>query len=375
MFEPLTILAALSPADRLMAVKGADAADPLVLDLTIALPVIGAAVVGCVLIHLYRRWQNWHLAMRLFAETADRLRLNPEEQGALARIASAAKLKQINAILNDDVAFEQGVAKLLVSRDILAMPEAQRAHVEGVIDALREKLGLTEGGAGGERDENGKVTLAPGARVSILRRGAEDPVVAAVVSTGTGRITVQPETPVKARPGDAWRIRHITLGEQWEFDTSVIDGASGRVILQQIGEPRCINLRRFFRVPTHNPALIAPFPFVAGAGELGGPTFVPSTVTEIAGRGLRVDSPLETKAGDRVLVIFRPDPAVAAATVQGLGVVRRSLQGGAGMYVTMVEMIGLSDAEVGELVREANSAARRAEIGAPEPAATPVEVP
>jgi len=373
MFEPLTILAALSPSDRLMAVKGADAADPLVLDLTIALPVIGAAVVGCTLIHLYRRWQNWHLAMRLFAETADRLRLNPEEQGALARIASAAKLKQINAILNDDVAFEQGVAKLLVSRDILAMPEAQRAHVEGVIDALREKLNFTEGGGrGGERDENGKVTLAPGTRVSILRRGAEDPAVAAVVSTGAGRITVQPETPVKVRPGDAWRIRHITLGEQWEFDTSVIDGASGRVILQQIGEPRCINLRRFFRVPTHNPALIALFPFVAGAGEPGGPTFVPSTVTEIAGRGLRVDSPLETKAGDRVLVIFRPDPA---RSVQGLGVVRRSLQGGAGMYVTMVEMIGLSDAEVGELVREANSAARRAETGAPEPAANLVEVP
>jgi uncharacterized membrane protein len=361
MLELATILAALSPRERLMAVRDKDPWQVAV-SWTVWVPVVVAMVAGVALIALYRWYLSRRRAQQAFAEAADGRNLNQEERRVLAKIVSAARLGRLNAIYDDDVAFERGAIDLMASPPLRAMSEAQRGHVEGVIDALREKLGFTERVPDERRPA--PAVLPRGVRITILRRNVPGLTAAVVMEVGASRITVRPESPVQARPGEAWRLRHVTPGLQWEFDTAVVEARDGRVVLQRIGEPRCINLRRFLRVPTHTRAMIAPFPFVTGAGEADTPKFVPGIVTEIAGRGLRVDSPLKTRVGDRVLVVFWPQPGKC---VQSLSVVRRSTQANEGICVSAVEMIGLSDAEVGELVRETNQAARQAEGEADQP--------
>jgi len=92
------------------------------------------------------------------------------------------------------------------------------------------------------------------------------------------------------------------------------------------------------------------------------PQFVAGTLTEIGGPGLRLDVPLSVEAGDRVLVVLKMDEG---KTIQGTAVVRRVLDSHDAAHVVAVEMVGLSEAEIGELQRETNAAARQDTEAAP----------
>ena len=89
-----------------------------------------------------------------------------------------------------------------------------------------------------------------------------------------------------------------------------------------------INRRRFERVAVHAPALLAHLPFLrtdAAGGEA--PVFVDSTVTELAGPGLRIETTLQVQVDDQILVVFRltegTDAAQAGAhTVAAVGRVK-----------------------------------------------------
>ncbi len=65
------------------------------------------------------------------------------------------------------------------------------------------------------------------------------------------------------------------------------------------------------------------------AGFFGGavspPEFVPAVVTELAGPGLRIETSLKVKAGERILVLFnlaQERDSNAAQIVQDVGEVR-----------------------------------------------------
>jgi len=166
---------------------------------------------------------------------------------------------------------------------------------------------------------------------------------------------------------------------------------------------RFVNRRRFLRVPVHKQAFIAYFPFTrkpiadshegmksfrmyrSSAGDSGSvwgpPEFIPAVVTELAGPGLCVEARLELKVGDRVLVVLGldeekkqdsaplvgGDKSIPSNIAQDVGVVRhvKAIENG---FSIAVELTGLSDSDVNELIRATNTASLRtgpASRGAP----------
>jgi hypothetical protein len=209
--------------------------------------------------------------------------------------------------------------------------------------------------------------------------------------------------PVKVTFGEPWRVRYYFTSSIWEFDTTVTGCNGDILVLKHNNNVRFINRRRFHRVLVSKPAFVARFPFSkmlfkgpdgspkrskprqassGAAGKSWGlPDFVPAIVTELAGPGLRIEAPLEVNPGDRVLVVLKlgEDNAddVAASQPSGNGktptprVVEdiaevRHIRAVSNGFSIAVELIGLSDSDVGELIRATNGASRKAGNGSQE---------
>jgi hypothetical protein len=96
------------------------------------------------------------------------------------------------------------------------------------------------------------------------------------------------------------------------------------------------------------------------------PEFVHAIVIELAGPGLRIKAPLDVKVGDRVLVVFelgeeqqQNSKTITTKIIQDIGEVRRAeaVQDGSSIAV---ELIGLSDSDMNELIRATNTASMKA---------------
>jgi hypothetical protein len=362
MMSTVNILAALAPADRLAALR--DALADRGAWMTWA-PAVAAVAGGLALIYLSRHWYDRRGVLRRFAENAERLGLSQPEQAALVQLARLAELRRIDAVYGLQTAFDRGAAAYLDGPHTRAMTDAQRTEAVATVESLREKLGFAQESYARQRESIGSAFHRAGSPVRIVRRGRPGSMQATIARASHDGVTVASDLPLEARPGEAWRLRHVDrAGQQWEFDAAVIAGAGRETVVRLIGEPRCVNLRRAPRVPTHMPAYLAAFPFVRGS-EATVPQFVPGTLTEIGGPGLRVDSSLRAEVGDRVLAVIKGHEE---RMIQGVAKVRRLLPG-EGSNVLVLEMVGLADDEVGALVQETNRAARRADLAVRAPAA------
>ncbi|GAJ16042.1 unnamed protein product, partial [marine sediment metagenome] len=232
-----------------------------------------------------------------------------------------------------------------------------------------------------------------------------------VIKNDNMELTVKLTTPVESKLGEFWRARYYFGVSVWEFDTSVVRCNGDILVLNHSDDMRFISRRRFLRVQVNKPAFIARFPFSrtlppnsvssnkgravkqgsanASDSSWGPPEFIPATVTELGGPGLRIEAPLELKAGDRVLVIVnlsetidarysipdtrresRNDPPTAgfdrnpallgqeSRIIEDIGEVRhtKAIQDG---FSIAVELTGLSDSNVSELIRATNAASIR----------------
>ena len=105
----------------------------------------------------------------------------------------------------------------------------------------------------------------------------------------------------------------------------------------------------------------------------GPPKFASAVVTELAGPGLRVETRLEAKVGDRILVMLRLDEENGQSSakagqnrkmtpfkiIEDIGEVRqvRPVKNG---FSIAVELTGLNDSDVSELIRATNAASLKA---------------
>ncbi len=219
------------------------------------------------------------------------------------------------------------------------------------------------------------------------RRHASVPIQAEVVRNDDLELAAELAESVEARAGDLWCVRYAFGVYVWEFDATAVTCTDTRLVLNHTDVVRFVNRRRFPRVAVTMPALVARFPFARrgvsslqaigggdeGAAALGigaeAPVFVEGTIRELAGPGLRIDLPTQIPPGERVLVVFRPseNPAGDASTdfsgegrciVEDIGQVRHSRVTSTGVSVA-VELVGLNEAEVDELVRITNAMASR----------------
>ena len=95
---------------------------------------------------------------------------------------------------------------------------------------------------------------------------------------------------------------------------------------------------------------------------------MPAVVTELAGPGLRIELPLDVKMGERVLVVFNLNgkndqtsgsqetgSAATAKIIEDVGEVRHTKPIENGFSIA-VELTGLGDSDVNELIRATNAA-------------------
>jgi len=342
------------------------------------------------------------IANKLFVEYSKKRGLSRRERKILLEIAEFADVKRKESIFNLSTAFDRGADQLL-KKSIEGGTTKRIEILKNELSFLREKLGFRKR----------PVTSAPSRRWKRSRRldSRQIPVGGILHLTDTEHydlldikcvviknddtgIALKWDGPLRENMVRRWRVRYNNGSKICEFDTKMVEQDSDIFVLEHRSSMRLLNRRRFARAGFKRPAFLAHFPFEVksmikkGVDELKNkgfenkdvlkevyssglkkPEFVPAMLTELGGPGLRMEVPFEAKVGDRVLVVFkmderkeldlnaeRDDRVKSAKTkiIEDIGEVRnvRPIENG---FSIAVELTGLSDNEVDELVRVTNT--------------------
>jgi len=339
----------------------------------------------------YRNTQEQKVTNRLFAEYADKRGLTEYERQILLNIANNAELKQKEAIFTMSSAFDHGAAKIT----------KKGKHLKTELSFLREKLGFKS-----QTNQPKGTTLKLKKKLSsrhipvnhkLYITRCKVPVSSSIESTvienNDMELRIKPTTPVEVTSGDSWCVRYYFGSSVWEFDTTVVSCIGEILVLSHSNNVRFINRRRFLRVPVNKPAFMAHFPFTrsfakinnnkedfkgqqdfanASGGTWGPPNFIPVVITELAGPGLRIQTPQKIKVDERVLVVFELDKEkdeisssqekgemFTSKIVEDIGEVRH-VQATQNGWSIAVELVGLSDSNINELIRATNAASLKA---------------
>lgn len=349
-----------------------------------------------------RRLEERRITNRLFVESADRRGLSPHERQILLQIADRTGVRQSNSIFTMEDAFDRGATEL-IGQGLITHTAEQTEQLRAELSFLREKLGFrppTSVVSPARSKKASSRQIPVGKKLDITRRRTRGSthIQCTVVKNDDISLAVQLATPVESKPREYWRVRYYFGASVWEFDTSVVGCDHDILVLNHSDNVRFINRRRFLRVSVNMPAWVAQFPFTkvplpktanrkgrktqpralasgrsAKAAEMSwaAPEFVPGVVTELAGPGLRLEAPLQAEVGDRVLVVFKLDEEKGRASgrgkagkaapskfVEDVGIVRHSKQGKGGFSIA-VELVGLNDTDVSELIRATNAASAK----------------
>jgi hypothetical protein len=339
--------------------------------------------------------------------------LSGRERQILLKIAQKAGLKKNQAIYSMVGAFDAG-AKKLIEECLTNQGSEESKWLRTELSFLREKLCFQKKSSvsidsPSTLKKPSSRHILTGKKLYINRRTSPDlgdlgDIESIVIKNDNMELTMQLTTPVESKLGEIWRARYSFGASVWEFDSSVVRCYDDVLVLNHSDDIRFISRRRFLRVQVNKSAFIAHFPFsrtlssnsnennkknpsikqswINGSDNWGPPEFMPATVTELGGPGLRIETKLEVKAGDRVLVIVnlceediqnlnpsskstslrsvlsRDRKSALSKIVEDIGEIRhvRALENGSSIAV---ELTGLSDSNLNELVRVTNAAYRR----------------
>lgn len=352
-----------------------------------------------IVVSLHRAAKQRRLNGWLFFEYAGRLGLTGRECQILQHIAARAKLAGKELIFTMAPAFERGAAQMI--KETLAVQGAEKGtRLNAELSTLCEKLGFEKRRDvfTGSASKPGSRQIPTGKTLYVTGPGRTGPadIECTVIKNDDIELAVRLAQPLECNPGELCCVRYNFGASVWEFDAAVVSCHGGILVLGHSTDVRFINRRRFLRVPVSHPAFIARFPFARtvpqddngmtqeGPAQTSGqtwgpPQFVRAEVTELAGPGLRVEAPLEVQVGERVVVILKiSDGAEHHSTAHRDGTSSRSrgLQGGRSKpsrivedigqvrrteatedgFSIAVELTGLSDSNVSELIRATNAA-------------------
>ncbi len=343
-------------------------------------------------VSLQRIRQENRKSDRVLIDLAEKKALTVRECQILQMIAKRSGTRRPESVFSNRAAFERGavqaIEKTLAGR---GSQEKQRLITE--VSLLRGKigfgkefsaLGATQSKSLSSRQipERKRVTLIP------TGNGEAKAVEAIVHRNRNHELCLQVDDTIKVTFGTLWSVRYFLGASVWEFDTSVLSYDGVVLVLTHSDHVRFVNRRRFLRVPVIRRALIASFPFkqrveCSDADSMakkhssksmplhpidayGSPEFTAATVTELGGPGLRIETTLDVKTGDRVLVVFDleveplvsediPHPERRSRLIEDIGEVRH-VKGMDGCVSIAVELSGLKDTDVNELIRATNAA-------------------
>lgn len=345
----------------------------------IGIVVLAALAVLFVIISFKRNRQQRITAGITFAEQARKKGLSEREQQLLIDMARKAGLKREDSIFTIAEAFDRGSTKMVDEKIADRLSQEERKRLKFELSFLREKLGLKKQQSlsttsAAKQGGLSSTQIPIGKKVHITRRkvrGDVDDIESTVVENTDTELAIKLTRHVKITFGEFWRVRYYFGSSVWEFDSSVVSYDGSILVLNHSNDVRFINRRRFLRVPVRRSAFIAHFPFVSSidAQIFGPPKFIPAVVTELAGPGLRIESKLEVETGQRILVVFdidrdqshqsNPDEqfyeAATSKIVGDIAKVRHTKVIKDGLSIA-VELTGLSDFDIDELIRATNAA-------------------
>lgn len=239
--------------------------------------------------------------------------------------------------------------------------------------------------------------IPTGKKLYIVCKNSSDgtDIKATVLKNDDIELAVQLDIPLEISQDEICHVRCDCNDSAWQFDVSVVSCYGNILVLKHSDDIRFTDRRRYSRVSVNKAAFIMRFPFSrmlasndneenteeglpdVFAKAWKPPEFVPAVVTELGGPGLRIEAPLDVKVGERVVVILKmseeltlnsarnsrdiplrqaieqKEKTTPLRIIENIGEVRRTslIQDGLAMAV---ELTGLSDSDVNEIIRETN---------------------
>lgn len=342
-----------------------------------------------------RMMQERRSSSQLFDEFAEKRGLTARECQILFKVACKARLKRNESIFTLVTAYDRGVSRITKEGLTGHQTSEERKQLKMELSFLREKLGF--------KKRIPLTTISPSKlkklssrqipinkKVHLTRRQSQqsEDIEAIIVKNSDTELAVRLSEPVKISFGELWCVRYYFGSSVWEFDTSVTSYDGDTLFLNHNDNVKFINRRRFLRVPVKMSGFVARFTFerslTESIGNGGGgpvmsrnlangsalkwspPKFIPAVITELAGPGLRIETPLQVKVGERILVVFNlsqeHDSNMAnngmksnvPQIVQDIGEVRHIKPVRNGLSIA-VELTGLSDSNVNDLICATNA--------------------
>ncbi len=337
-------------------------------------------------INVLREIREKKTEQKIFLSYAQQSGLDKEESRFLYNLAGKTGLKYLDSVLAVGANVEQKDDMLVSGRS-----SEEAKQVKNRLSFIREKLSyqrqLNAEKTGLLQSRNLSTKQIPVERkLYINRRGRNlsDGIEVTVTENTETELVVKLPKPIKIVFGEMWTIQYHFGPAVWEFESAIMSYDGNMLVFNHTDNVRYINRRKFLRVPVHIPACISEFPFTrndlqmpqeakgadaqnkVSAVEFKLPQFAPAVVTELAGPGLRIETSLQLKQGQRVMVMFAVDEKLKEGSasqgnikpqikqIEDIGIVRH-IKPIENSLSAAVELTGLSDTEINELVKTTNA--------------------
>ncbi|MEN6306231.1 MAG: hypothetical protein ABFD91_00620 [Anaerohalosphaeraceae bacterium] len=358
---------ALSPIERYSAMRQLETRPPSGVMTNKWFVVLGWSLIALLLILLAAvrrmRLEKERLAMEeRFSNLADRCRLSQQEREILESISLRAGVKNKDLIFTEPQLFDNGLARMMQESFESGHNLVQRKRLNVMAYGIKTKLGfqksMSEFGLTNRTGRNlssRQISIGRTVLISQATQPGSPRFEAAVIRNDEYELAILPKTAIEAVPGQIVAVQYRVGSITWEFDSIVISCGPQGLELNHTDRIRFINRRRFQRVPVQKKAKVALFDVMFEAVGLTSiqPEFQDATITEISGPGLRIRAPLNVKMRDRILVVFELE---TGRWLQDIAEVRGFRDTPLGRSIG-VEMIGLNEKAINELIRVTNGLA------------------
>jgi hypothetical protein len=336
-------------------------------------------------------------AASAFVRLCERRGLSQRERQILMMMVAKTKLKRSESIFSLATAFDRG-ANLLIEEALVRWGEHQCKQQRIELSLLREKLGFRKklaSAAGsarkGAKPATDQIPVNKSIELTRMKGHSPGTLSGLVLENNHMELTVKLDRPVESITGSPWRGRYYFGPSVWEFDTFEISCKGRTLTLNHTDSVRFINRRSFPRVKVSRPAYVALFPFSRmvktgarqpeedsvdlqqqdsrrpPADRWQPPRFLAGEAVELAGPAMRIElrgeSDIEVKLSDKLLVVVNladhRDPG-GIRIIEDICEVRQVQKIENGCSIA-VELVGLGDSDVDELIRLTNAEARRNE--------------
>jgi hypothetical protein len=356
------LVGGLTPYERFQAIRQLDAGSNNSLFtnkwfMLLGWSLIFLLVMVLIVVHRMRMEKEKRQLERRYDELADRMNLTAQEREIMDAIAIRTGSSRKDMVFRDPDVFENGLARLM--QDVFADGHnlVYRKKLQAAVYAIQEKLGHIKPAPAGQPRSGKELSSRhiPVGQITYLSLAGRDDIKripAEVIANDAYEFVVRTDIPLICNSGEKWMVEYEAGTVTWEFEAITLACSAKTLELNHSDRIRFVNRRRFPRVAVRKKALIARLPLFRNGREADDlqPIFFDAEINEISGPGLRIHTELEPLIHERVLVIFEMEPG---RVVQDIGQVRDFRKTPLGRAV-IVELVGLNDRAVDEMVRVTN---------------------